>query len=96
MITAPFTASKGGKLLLNVDGITPDAPLTVELLDGRDAPLAGWSGTDAATITANGTRHEIVWPRTKTESLPGGQPLAVKVKFPAGSNARIFALYVTE
>ena len=96
LITAPFTASKGGKLLLNVDGITPDAPLTVELLDGRDGPVAGWSGSDAATITANGTRHEVVWPKTKAASLPAGQPLAARVKCPAGSKARVFALYVTE
>jgi hypothetical protein len=96
LITAPFTARNGGKLLLNVDGVTPDAPLTVELLDGRDGPVAGWSGTDAAPITANGARHEVVWPKTKTASLPGGQALAAKVKFPVGSKARIFALYVTE
>ena len=47
-------------------------------------------------IAANGTRHEVVWPKTKTASLPADQPLAAKVKFPSGSKARIFALYVTE
>ena len=94
LITAFFTAEKGGRLLLNVDGVAADAPLTVELLDGRAAPLAGWSGTDAATITANGTRQEVVWPRTKTASLPDGQPLAARVKLPAGSKAHLFALYV--
>ena len=53
-------------------------------------------GISRDSITANGTRHEVVWPKTKTASLPDGQPLAVKVKFPAGSKARLFALYVTE
>lgn len=96
LITAPFTAGKGGKLLLNMDGITSDAPLTVELLDGRDGPVAGYSGTDAATITANGTQHEVVWPKTQTASLPSGLQLAAKVKFPASSKARVFALYVFE
>jgi hypothetical protein len=95
-ITAPFTTRKGGKLLLNLDGITSDTPLTVELLDGRDGPVAGYSGTDSASIVANGTQHEVVWPKTQTASLPGGQQLAAKVNFPVSSKARIFALYVTE
>ncbi len=95
-ITAPFASRKGGKLLLNADGITSDAPLTVELLDGHDRPVPGYSGADAATITANGTQQQIVWPKTKTASLPTGQQLAGKVKFPANSKAHVFALYVTE
>jgi len=95
-VTSTFAASKSAKLSINVDGITPDAPLTVELLDGRDGPVAGYSGADAATITMNGTQQQIVWPKTKTSSLPTGQQLAFKVKFPANSQARVFALYVTE
>jgi len=79
-----------------VDGVTADAPLTVELHDGRDQPVAGYSGADAATITANGVRQEIIWPKTKAAALPAGQPLAVKVKYPINSQAKIYTLYVTE
>lgn len=93
-VTAPFTAGKSGKLLINVDGITPDASLTVELLDARDSPIAGYSGADAATITTNGTQQEIVWPKHKATSVPTDQPIAIKVMFPANSQARVFALYV--
>jgi hypothetical protein len=44
----------------------------------------GYSGADAAMIAANGTQHQIVWPKTKAASLPGGQQLAARVKLPAG------------
>jgi hypothetical protein len=94
--TAPFTVGKNGKLLLNVDSVTPDAPLSVELLDANDKPLAEYSGNNAAKVTANGTRLEIVWPQAKTAALPVGQSLSVKVKYPDNSQAKIYALYVTE
>ena len=88
--TGTFTAGQGGKVLINADGITPDAPLTVELLDHLDRPVPGYM----ATITANGTHQQIAWPQNP--ALPVGRQLAIKVKFPANSNARVFALYVTE
>jgi hypothetical protein len=89
-VTATFTTSQGAKLGINVDGLTPDAPLTVELLDHLDRPVAGWS----ATITTNGTQQTIAWPDGAT--LPAGRPLAARVKYPVNSKARVFALYVTE
>jgi hypothetical protein len=95
-VTAPFTLGKSGRLAFNVDGVTADAPLTVELLDGRDQAVAGYSGPDAATITSNGVRQEIVWPKAKEAALPVGQPLVVKVKYPVNSQAKIYTLYVTE
>ena len=62
----------------------------------RRGPAGAPDHGHAATITVNRTQHEVVWPKIKTTSLPTGQPLAAKVKLPAGSKARIFALYVTE
>jgi hypothetical protein len=79
-----------------VDGITSNAPLTVELLDVRDSPIPGYSGVDAAKIAENGIQYPIVWPKARATSLPAGQPLASKVKFPVNSKARVFALYVTD
>ncbi len=89
-VTSTFTAGKSAKLSINVDGITPDAPLAVELLDPLDRPVAGY----AATIGDNGTRQLIVWPQGA--ALPAGRQSAVKVKFPVSSQARVFALYVTD
>ena len=91
-ITAPFTAGKNARLLVNADGIAVDAPLTVALLDERDTPLPGY----AATVATNGTQLEIVWPQTGAAALPAGMKVAVKVRFPANSAARVYALYRVE
>jgi len=89
-ITDAFTTGKYAALGINADGITPDAPLTVELLDHRDQPVAGF----AATLATNGTRRQIEWPNGAT--LPAGGKFAIRVKYPVNSNARVYALYVTE
>jgi len=47
-------------------------------------------------MTASGIRQEIVWPKAKTTALPVSQSLVVKVKYPVNSQAKIYALYVTE
>jgi hypothetical protein len=89
-ITAPFTLGTGAKMGINVEGITPGAPLTVELLDSRDRAVPGC----AATIASDGTHQPIAWPGDA--SLPEGRQVALRVKFPAKSNARVFAIYVSE
>ena len=89
-ITDTFTAGKNAALHINVDGITPDAPLTVELLDHRDQPVPGFS----TTLATNGTRQKIAWPKGAT--LPAAGRFAIQVKYPADSSAQVFALYITE
>ncbi len=89
-VTDTFTAGKSAALSINVDGITPDAPLAVQLLDDHDRPVEGF----AATLAANGLRQRIIWPGGA--ALPAGKPFAVRVKFPANSAARVFALYVDD
>ena len=95
-VTSALTLGQGARLQLNVDGVNADAPLTVELLDGRDQPLPGYSGTTAARVVANGTGLGIVWPGAGANKLPTGQPIAVKVTFPVKSAARVYAVYVTD
>ena len=95
-ITTPLSAGKGAKLRLNVDGVSAEAPLTVELLDRRDRPLPGYSGTAAARVVTSGTQQDVVWPQAREVNLPAGQPFAVKVKFPINSKARVFAVYVID
>ncbi len=82
-ITNTFTA---GTVSLNVDGITPEAPLTVQLLNHLDQPIEGYS----ATLTKNGTRHLIEWPK----AIPKEQRLALRVNFPVNSSAKVYALYL--
>ncbi|MEQ1862435.1 MAG: hypothetical protein ABMA13_21160, partial [Chthoniobacteraceae bacterium] len=81
-VTSTFTARE---IALNVDGITPDAPLTAQLLDHRDQPIGGY----ATTIAQNGLHQPIQWGK----ALPAGQRVALRVNFPANSSAKVYALY---
>jgi hypothetical protein len=87
---------RAARLFMNADGLSPGAPLTVELLDEADAPLRGFSGKDAAQLTVSGTRQEVVWPGSKHARLPVGRRFAVKVGFPATGDARVYALNLQE
>jgi hypothetical protein len=84
-ITSTFTA---GKVSLNADGITPEAPLTVQLLDHLDGPIAGYT----ATITQNGVHQPIQW----TKALPAGQRVALRVNFPVNSSGKVYAIYLSD
>jgi len=70
--------------------LVPEAPLTVELLDYLDWPLAGF----AAMLATNGMRQEIRWPNGS--ALPADTRFSVKVMYPANSTARVFALYIAD
>jgi hypothetical protein len=95
-VTTLLTAGRDTKLQLNIDGVAADAPLTVELLDNHDRPLPGYSGTAAARVDANGTQQNVMWPQGRGVKLPAGIPLAIKVKFPINSKARVYAVYLID
>ena len=84
-ISSTFTA---GRVSINVDGVTPDAPLTVQLLDHLDRPIAGYT----TTITQSGTHQPVQW----TKALPAGQRMALRVNFPLHSSAKVYALYLND
>lgn len=84
-ITSTFTA---GNVSINVDGVMPDAPLTVQLLDHLDRPIAGYT----TTIAQNGAHRPIQWP----QAIPAGQRVALRVNFPVNSSARVYTLYLND
>ena len=93
-ITAPFDVSGASPAVcVNVEGVSPSSPLTVELLDDRDRPIPGFSGADAARIAGAGARQKAIWP-AKNASLPAGRRrLALKISFPADGDVRLYAVY---
>jgi hypothetical protein len=88
--TTSFTSAAGMKCHVNADGVSADAPLKIELLDERARPVPGFSGADAVTLTASGTRVEVVW----KQALPPDRKLALRVSLPAGGQGKLYALYL--
>jgi len=78
-----------GRVALNVEGVSAASPVTVELLDERDRPVAGYSGAEAARVTEAGTRVAVKWASARAVA----EKVAVHVGFPAGSTARVYAVY---
>jgi hypothetical protein len=79
-------ASEANEIALNVDGVTAEKALEVQLLDHLDRPLEGYE----AKITTNSTSAVIQWPK----ALPKDKRVALKVLFPVGSTARVYAVYL--
>ena len=88
-----LAASRSRKLFLNASGLSKDGPITVELLDDRDRPIPGYSGTASARLIADGVRQPIAWPAPAND-LPPNIPFAVRVHLPDNDNARVYAVYL--
>ena len=85
-ITDFFELDENEKIYLNLSGVSPATPLTVELLDRRAQPIPGYS----IKLTSSGLRVPIVWSKPVT----GGSKLALRVHYPNGSPARVYAVYI--
>ena len=85
-ITDFFELDESEKVHLNVSGVSPDAPLTVELLDRRAQPIPGYS----TTVSTSGIRVPVVWSKPVT----AGRKRALRVRYPVGSPAHVYAVYI--
>ncbi len=93
-MTSSFEAQGATKMFLNLEGVSANSPVTVELLDASDNPLPGFSGVDAARVVTSGTYVEIVWSSQRTNHLPENRKLSVRVNFPDASDIRVYAMYI--
>ena len=82
-ITSPFMAKK---IALNVEGASSESPLTLQLLDPLDRPIEGYE----SRLTTSGVQVDVTWPKP----LPENTRLALRVNYPAGSAARVYAVYL--
>jgi len=87
-VTAHLIPPHGSRLYLNVDNVSADAPLLVELLDERHQPISDYSGDHAARVTTSGTRQAVTWPK----ALPAS--FVAKISFPENGESRLYALYL--
>jgi hypothetical protein len=93
-ITANVPASGAGyRLRLNVDGVSREAPMTVELLDKSGRPLPGFCGEDAARVGEPGVDRDVVFPARPDSPSPRDQPFAIRLNFPPSGDVRLYAVY---
>lgn len=89
-------ADQGYNLRVNVEGVSKETPLTVELVDKLGRPLPGFSGKDAALITEPGVACEVIWPAQQKLTSPLNQPFALQIGFPAQGDVKLYATYATK
>ncbi|MEW5978964.1 MAG: hypothetical protein AB1898_24480 [Acidobacteriota bacterium] len=95
-ITTTVPASSlGYRIKVNVEDVSPEAPLTVELLDKSGRPLAGFSGKDAARVIEPGVDRSVVWPSQPGWRTPRDEAFALQINFPATGDVRLYAAYAT-
>jgi hypothetical protein len=70
-----------------VDGLTPETPLTVQLLDHLDHPLDGYE----SKVTTNGINVPLKW----SKALPSHK-IALRVNYSMNSFAKIYAVYLND
>ncbi len=90
VVTAPISSKGAAKIFVNVDGVTTDAPLTIELLDEFDRPMPAHSGANSAIVSESGTRREVAW----SNPIPADTTFAMRVTFPNAGDVKVYALYV--
>ena len=84
-----------GRIFVNAGGLGPYAELKVELLDLQFRPLAGYSGSDAATIRESGLRRPVTFGAGGTlPELDGSIRIRVNWAGVRPEDARLYALYV--
>ena len=94
-VTCALDAAGASRLVLNADGLSPDASLRVELLDELERPLPGYSGPNAAVVTEPGVRVRVRWPSGNVAEHHG-RPFRLRVSFEGAKRDRIrlYALYL--
>ena len=85
--TAHFKCEKPAKVFINGEGLSADAPLTVQVLDEFSRPVDGAT----AQVTKSGTRVEV----PLANPIPAGKSYALRIELPDGSDAKIYAVYVS-
>ena len=91
-LTDFFSNEVKNNISINISGVSVDSPVRIELLDRRAQPIPAFSGEHAAVISENGAQIPVRWNR----EMPQAEKLALRVSYPAQSQAKVFALYMTE
>ncbi len=96
-VTSAIPVNQGAstRLHLNATGLGKEAALKIELLDNKEQPLPGYSGTNAAIIRQSGFQTPVLWGgNAEVRDLP--ERIRVRVIFEGRQNTdiRFSALYL--
>ncbi|MEQ9406173.1 MAG: hypothetical protein RIK87_00545 [Fuerstiella sp.] len=83
------------RLFVNVDGLSDQAALKIELLDHRLRPLPSYAGDNAAIVRTNGFQTQVLWDGgDRLVNLPDRVRIRVTFEGRRRSDIRFSALYV--
>ena len=86
--TAHFRSTAPAKVFVNAEGLSSDAPLTIQLIDEFARPVDGAS----VKVTIPGTRVGVPF----SQGIQANQSFALRVTLPDAGDARIYAIYVSQ
>jgi hypothetical protein len=96
-ISCPLQLGDGEvSVAVNVEGLSEQSQLRVELLDEQFRPLPGYSGADCVPLTKAGLRQPVVWRNRKVvESIK--RPVRVKVRWGGArpEDTYVYAVYLS-
>ena len=97
-VSAPIDLEgKAARLLLNVDGITEQSGVSVEILDEKFNNVPGYNAESCLTLTESGFEQTVRWRDQESISHIAG-PIRVRVNFTGlrPEDVRLYALYLRE
>jgi hypothetical protein len=80
------------KLYLNVDGVSKENPIRVELVDEFGVPIPSYSGENASTVSQNGLYQNVEWKKNDYAKIDTN--FSIKISFPQDSNVKLYAMYI--
>lgn len=95
LITAPVELRAGTRLLVNVDGLSEQGVLRVELLDLQERPLPQFAGVNAAVVRQSGLATPVTWSGAAQFGEVRG-PTRIRVIFDGDRRQQVavYALYL--
>ena len=94
LVTEKIRAERPAKIWVNAEGLGPDSPLRVELLDGQERPLAGYSGPAASVLDHSGLRLPVAWSPSSAATPPGPFKIQLRFEGPERNAIRFYAIYL--
>ena len=96
MISAPIDLEgQPGRVSLNVDGLSEHAQITVEILDERFQPVAGYAAEDCAPLES-GFDQTVTWQGRERIEADGAIRIRLNCAGIRPEDPQVYAIYVEQ